>query len=255
MTAWFRNDAWPQDHARAAIAGLAATCGLQRREAELLFAHARSCETTLAGCELKNAASSGRTHLVLSGWACQLRILADGRRQIFAFLLAGDPIQAAGPEVSGERLLTALTRVETLDLTTLLKQEEAEGRFDLRAVLARAMEQRRERLFNHVVRLGRLDALERVTDLLLELRDRLYEMGQVKDETFRLPLTQENIADALGLSVVHVNRTLQQLRRQGLISQRAGVVTLHKIRTLREIVGSDRVDQPPRSEPGVLLQA
>jgi DNA-binding transcriptional regulator LsrR (DeoR family) len=49
----------------------------------------------------------------------------------------------------------------------------------------------------------------------------------VKDESFRLPLTQEVFADALGLSIVHINRTLQQLRRAGRITLKAGTVTLH----------------------------
>jgi DNA-binding transcriptional regulator YhcF (GntR family) len=49
----------------------------------------------------------------------------------------------------------------------------------------------------------------------------------VKEHTFRLPVTQEMFADALGLSIVHINRTLQQLRKEGLISLKAGTVTLH----------------------------
>ena len=82
------------------------------------------------------------------------------------------------------------------------------------------------RLFDHIVRLGRQSAFERVTHLLLELHERLAVVGLAFENRFPLPLTQEVLADALGLSIVHVNRTLQQLRRGGLIDTRAGWVTL-----------------------------
>ena len=65
-------------------------------------------------------------------------------------------------------------------------------------------------------------------NLLLELYDRLDAIGLVKENTFRIPLTQEIFADALGLSVVHINRTLQQLRREGMLTVGRGTVTLHQ---------------------------
>jgi hypothetical protein len=74
-----------------------------------------------------------------------------------------------------------------------------------------------------------------VLNLLLELYDRLDLIGLVKENTFRIPLTQEVFADALGLSVVHINRTLQQLRREGMLSVGRGTVTLnyrHKLAAL-----------------------
>ena len=61
-----------------------------------------------------------------------------------------------------------------------------------------------------------------------QLYDRLDAIGLVKESTFRIPLTQEVFADALGLSVVHINRTLQQLRREGMLTVGRGTVTLHQ---------------------------
>ena len=87
---------------------------------------------------------------------------------------------------------------------------------------------REERLFDQIVRIGRLTAKERVLNLLLELYDRLDAIGLVKENTFRIPLTQEVFADALGLSVVHINRTMQQLRREGMVTVGRGAVTLHQ---------------------------
>jgi CRP-like cAMP-binding protein len=85
------------------------------------------------------------------------------------------------------------------------------------------------RFRDHVVRLGRQTAYERVVHLMLEFSSRLDAIGQVSEQGFALPVTQEILADALGLSVVHINRTLQQIRRDRLFDLRSGQVTLRQI--------------------------
>ena len=75
-------------------------------------------------------------------------------------------------------------------------------------------------LAEQVVRLGRRSAVERMTHLFLEIHKRLQLVGLAEPESFELPLTQEVIADLMGLSVVHVNRTLRQLRLRGLIEMK-----------------------------------
>jgi CRP-like cAMP-binding protein len=116
--------------------------------------------------------------------------------------------------------------METVDaepILCLLRSDQAPGL--LRAFLA-ATRLENMRLLDHVVRLGRQTAYERVAHFLLEMQDRLAAVGMGDRQRFPLPLTQELLADALGLSIVHVNRTLQQLRRDNLIEWRAGVVVL-----------------------------
>ncbi|GJE43212.1 hypothetical protein AEGHOMDF_2391 [Methylobacterium soli] len=81
-------------------------------------------------------------------------------------------------------------------------------------------------LAHQVTRLGRQTAYERMSHLLLELRERLSLAGIEPGDSFTLPIIQEMLADALGLSVVHTNRTLQQLRRDGLIRMSGMKVTL-----------------------------
>jgi CRP-like cAMP-binding protein len=73
---------------------------------------------------------------------------------------------------------------------------------------------------------GRRSAYERVSHLMLELFVRLSAAGLARDMSFRMPLTQELIGDALGLTTIHVNRTLRSLRRDGLISIQGKRVTL-----------------------------
>ena len=75
---------------------------------------------------------------------------------------------------------------------------------------------------------GARDAIARVSHLICELAARLEAVGLLKDNEFHTPLTQQNIADATGLSAVHVNRTVQELRRSGLISWENREVTLIK---------------------------
>jgi CRP-like cAMP-binding protein len=88
-----------------------------------------------------------------------------------------------------------------------------------------------------VTRLGRLNAQERIGDLLLELNERLALAGLADPQGFAMPLTQEMLADALGLTPVHVNRMLQLARREGDIEWRPGRVTLTDVAALAQKVG------------------
>jgi CRP-like cAMP-binding protein len=167
-----------------------------------------------------------RCRFIVSGWACRQRVLADGRRQIFSFLLPGDGVGVArrlGPELS---TVVALTALETVDAEPALEAVQAGKAPGLARALAALEPAEQVQLFDHVVRLGRQTAYERVAHLLLELQRRLEAAGLGDSQRFPLPLTQEILADALGLSIVHVNRTLQQLRRERLIELRSGVAIL-----------------------------
>ncbi|MBO9560280.1 MAG: Crp/Fnr family transcriptional regulator [Caulobacter sp.] len=160
---------------------------------------------------------------LISGWACLAHSLRDGRRQIIAFLLAGDGV--------GFDLLTRpQPHIELLALTPLKVRYAQPGSLALNERLGRAFAgaaaEQQTRLVGHLVRLGRQTAYERVAHLLLELHGRLAEIGEARGEGFHLPVKQEVLADALGLSLVHVNRTLQQMRRDGLIDLRGSQVSL-----------------------------
>ena len=185
----------------------------------------RSVERYAPGATVRASLSGVRRLIVVSGWACETRILRDGRRQIFGFVLPGDPIDVESSSNIGQRALIALTRLEVVDAEVVSGGDSIEAANSARAI-ERAIRQREERLFDQMVRIGRLTAKERVLNMLLELYDRLDAVGMVKERTFRIPITQEMFADALGLSIVHINRTLQQLRREGLIVLKAGSVTL-----------------------------
>jgi CRP-like cAMP-binding protein len=177
--------------------------------------------------------AEGRTtgaHFVLSGWACSQRVLRDGRRQIFDLILPGEGF-GFGPvaEGHGRQTVVALTPVETVDATAFLNgaREGSPGGL-WRAIRACVLEEEVRRL-DHIVRLGRLTAYEKIAHFILEMQRRA---GASEARSFPLPLTQEAIADALGLSVVHVNRVLRQLRGANVVELRGGVAVVHDPKAL-----------------------
>ncbi len=167
--------------------------------------------------------------VIASGWAGRQRVLSDGRRQIINFSLAGDfvgsPIR---PDCIPQAPTVAITAVETLDMTPLRDALSGDDPrlMGLQRACAMLVAMDSALLVDHVVRLGRLTAYQRTGHLLLELRGRLTMAGLVTGWRFPMPLTQEALADNLGLSIVHVNRTLQQLRREKMIELRVGWVTI-----------------------------
>jgi CRP-like cAMP-binding protein len=187
---------------------------------------------------LGDRSSSCRPQIILQGWAVHARPLADGRNQIIRFLLPGDAICLDGAE-DGRPLpsITTLTPTITGDARALRAALESgdSAHASLTAACARSAWLDEAALLDQIVRLGRLTALERMAHLLLELYSRLNRVGLTHGRRFSLPITQEVLADALGLSIVHVNRTLQQLRRDRLIEMRAGYVELLQVDTLKLI--------------------
>jgi CRP-like cAMP-binding protein len=176
--------------------------------------------------------------LLLAGWACRMRVFPDGRRQIFEFILPGEMYGLClRPNAVALSSAVALTPVVIADASPI-REILADGHSEFPNITAAlyCMASLDElHLLNQLIRVGRQSAYERVAHLLLELHERLDSVGLASGDTIALPLTQEIIADALGLSIVHLNRTLQQLRRDGLIAFKSGVLRLLAPERLVEI--------------------
>lgn len=181
-----------------------------------------------AGAELVAEGRRTRPMIVLEGWVARIWHLPDGRRQILNFFLPGDVVGFSfAPARVEMTMISAVTMVRIASCVSLeagLRSDPALG--GLRAAIHAAARLLEDLLVDQVVRLGRRTAYERMCHLLLELHDRLVTIGRVHDGIFPMPLTQEVLADAMGLSIVHVNRTLQQLRRDGLLELRSGEARL-----------------------------
>ncbi|MBP0495345.1 Crp/Fnr family transcriptional regulator [Pararoseomonas indoligenes] len=186
----------------------------------LLDGLGRHVRSSPAGEEIGEHGAPLRARLIRSGWAGAVRTLEDGRRQIFRLLLPGDCIgTSTTPSALAVSTTLALTPVETVELEPVMTalREDPDRHAALATAFALGTAQAEAGLLDHLMRLGRQTALERTAHLLLELRDRLAAVGMTGRTSFPLPLTQEILADTLGLSTVHMNRTLQELRRLRLL--------------------------------------
>jgi CRP-like cAMP-binding protein len=164
--------------------------------------------------------------------------LSDGRRQIFGFALPGDLLGSCCRSASVAQTTAVVLKSGMIADVTFVRDVllQSPQRFAGLASAFASLETLHEGyLLNHLVRLGRQTAYERVAHLLLELNQRAVAVGLAEGGESPLPLTQEILADALGLSVVHINRTLQQLRRDGLLDIRASSLRLLDSNRLAEI--------------------
>lgn len=176
--------------------------------------------------------------MVVAGWAAQQRRLANGQRQTVSLRLPGDfvapPAQLPLPP---SYAVMALTELEMVDARPLADALAGPGHPGL-AHAVRAMAHRDYMLLgDQIMRLGRQTPVERFAHLMLELHERLGQVGLAEGGCFAMPLAPEVLADVLGLSVVHVNRAMEQLRRDGLLDLRDGTVALLRRDRLHALAG------------------
>ena len=171
--------------------------------------------------------------VLIDGISMRYRILHDGRRQIMNIALPGDFIGFPS-NFFEEALYSVSALVESV--VSPVPFAKLFGVFDSHPRLAAAIfwsfACETAMYAEHLIDVGRRSALERVAHFLLELLTRLKNIGLADERSFRMPLTQELIADALGLSVPHVNRTLRQLRDDELVSIEQNIVIVNNVEEL-----------------------
>ncbi len=179
--------------------------------------------------------------VLIEGVAIRYRILHDGRRQILNFVLPG--VFIGFPACFFETALYSITALTDVSVAPI-SFSRLIGLFEEHPRLATAILwsfAREAAMFNeHLIALGRRSAVERVAHLLLELLVRLQAIGMADDSSYRLPLTQELIGDALGLSVPYVNRTLRQLRDDGLVVIKEQQITIPDVAALSALADFER---------------
>jgi CRP-like cAMP-binding protein len=201
-------------------------------------------------------------HIVMSGLACRYKLLENGTRQIMAFLVPGDPcdaeifilkemdhsIAAVSPSViasvSGEIMKDLLLNRPGIALAFWWSTLQDLG------IL-------RERIIDE----GRRDAYSRIAFLIYEILLRMRAVAVIEEEEFEFPITQSDLADATGLTPVHVNRMLQRLRDEGLITIRGKMWTVTDPAGLRAAANFeanylhfDRAKDDPGSDAGQRLK-
>ena len=201
-----------------------------------------------AGSEIiRSGDESPEIYTLYSGWAFRFKMLADGRRQILNVLLPGDLVglQAAMFDAA-QYGVEALTDVE-LCLLPRRKVWALFGEMPGLAFDVAWLGSREEGYVDdNLTSAGRRTALERTAALIISLYKRAKALGLVNNDTFDFPLTQQHIADALGMSLVHTNKTLARLRRLGMYSRTNGSLTLTNPRVLQRIAQHFDEEMPLR---------
>lgn len=196
---------------------------------------------------LSEGAESDSIYTVLKGWGYRSKMLDDGRLQILNFIMPGDLIGLQGAvleemghsvEASSDMVLCVFDRRK---LWTMF------SRFPSLAYDLTWLASREERLLDeHLVSLGRRSALERIAHLLVLLHDRAVETGATPAGTMPFPFSQQQLADTLGLSLVHTNKTLRKLTDRGVMAWRDRSFVLLDRDALCEIAKYDYRVMKPR---------
>lgn len=180
---------------------------------------------------------SHRLYTLLAGWAFRFKTLPDGRRQILNILLPGDLVGLQSELLSasphGVEALTPVTLCAfQRDMMLDVYANHPELGLDITWIAANE-----ERIMDDaLLGVGRRTAMERVAAILVHLHKRAANVGQADGEgRIAFPLTQTHLADLLGLSAVHVNRTLQRLRHGGLVRLEGGTLAIGDLRALRRV--------------------
>lgn len=174
-----------------------------------------------------------KIRILLSGWASRYKMLEDGRRQIVGFVLPGnfcDPfiyLFSTTDHSIGTLTPVVYSELERPHFERLIATDATVAEALYCETLAEVSIQR-----EWTINLGRRDALERVAHVICELFERLSAVGLVDGTSFAFPMTQTDLADATGLSTVHLNRTLQELRSSGLITLRDRNLTINDFQAL-----------------------
>ena len=182
----------------------------------------------------------GYVHLILEGWAVRCQLLSDGSRQITAFLLPGDLCDQHVTILGAmDHDIRTITPARVAHLPNGELEELARKSPQIARALWWSTLVDEAVLRAWIANIGRREAYQRVGHILCELHVRLENIGLTNGAQFELPVTQEELADALGLTPVHVNRMLRRLREEGLIFTRRPWITLRDIARLREACGFD----------------
>lgn len=189
---------------------------------------------------IREGEHSNGVAVIVSGFACRHKMLPDGRRQIIGYFLPGDMCDARvfilkkmdhTISTLAPSSVTMLSRDAILEITSRYPRltrafwwntlvEEAIGR-------------------QWLVSIGQRTALERIAHLFCEIYVRLQSVGLATPEGCELPVTQSELADTVALSTVHVNRTLKELRRVGLVSMSSKSLVIHDFAGLRSLAMFD----------------
>lgn len=177
--------------------------------------------------------------VLLDGWACRCKDFRDGRRQLLAVLIPGDMISLGGMRRRADHAARAVTRTKIARVSharlevAILRHPSLARAFTMASDIDEAI------LRSWLVNLGQRNAHERMAHLFCELVARLNDGPMPSSAHFDMPLTQQELGCALGLTTVHVNRVLRRLRDEGLLAFSGRVMDIPDLDRLRALAEFD----------------
>lgn len=221
---------------------------LQRRDPSITdaersaLAHAVSHEVEAPADRIivHEEAVTENVHLLLSGWACRFAALPGGRRRIQSLHMGGDFIDLQGFTLKRlDSSVVALTacRLAVIPHASLRTISETMPHLTRLLWLTTVVEAAIQRQW--LLGAGQRSALGRLSHLLCEVFTRLEVCGLNEGQKFLLPLTQAELGDTLGISLVHANRVVGELRARGVVRWRGEHVEILDWPTLRDLAEFD----------------
>ncbi len=231
------TDFKPAETSSPLVRKLGALCLLSEEEIDFLEGLQNNTLKVDRGLDfIEEGGDLRTTFIVIEGWAARYCLLSDGRRQILSYALPGDIL---GLHVNFRATATysasALTplKLAAVDPRRII---EISQKFPIIASgLSWCTAREYAILGDQAIRLGRLSARQRLAHLFLELWHRLNLLKSNNDNWLEIPMTQRDLADTLGMSLVHTNRSLKSLRDVDLISVTKNQVRLNDIKALIEL--------------------
>ncbi|MFO7758393.1 MAG: Crp/Fnr family transcriptional regulator [Roseovarius sp.] len=220
---------------------LSAFVALSEVDLDTLAVFHRRRHTFPTGHEVIHEGQSNASAFVLAeGWACSYKLLPDGGRQIVDFQIPGDFLGLRSILFrTADHTVEAATRIEATEVLASDILDAFAQAPRLATAILWAASRDEAMVVEHLVNLGRRSAEERMAHFLLELGARLILIGVGDKSGFDCPMTQYHLADALGLSAVHVNRVLRHLRDDGLVTFQKGRVVFDDLDRLADLAGFD----------------
>lgn len=224
------------------IRKLGAFINLSESELSLLASLHKRRRTFAVGSDLVHQGQPDQAAYVLdSGWACSYKLLENGQRQIVDFQVPGDFLGLRSLLLNvSDHSIEPVTEIKVTKICAadLLNALEHTPRLATAVLWAVSCDE--AMVVERLVDVGRRNSTERMAHFLLELGARLTLVGLGSKDGYACPLTQYLLADALGLSAVHVNRVLRQLREEGMVTFQNGFVDFDNYDQLVNFAGFEQ---------------
>lgn len=178
--------------------------------------------------------------LLIEGFACRSKYTRDGSRQIMEFQIPGDFVDLHSyPLEQLDHSVTAITacrivKLQHSDITQFIETHPRFARIFWFATMTDASIHR-----EWLVNLGARSGAERIAHLLCEMFYRFQVVGMTDGTSYRFPISQADLGEAVGFTSVHINRMIRELREKGLATIRARTVNIHDLDALEDFAGFD----------------